>query len=92
MAVDYDLVILGGTPEGLDAAAQAARLGARVALIRQGLDGRRSPLQMQGLLQTNPNDHLSPPADSPLSPWQWAVQRATLIAETLTQDDWQQLM
>ncbi|MEL6398461.1 MAG: FAD-dependent oxidoreductase [Cyanobacteria bacterium J06607_6] len=92
MAVDYDLVILGGTPEGLDAAAQAARLGARVALIRQGLDGRRSPLLMQGLLQTNPNDPLSPPTDSPLSPWQWAVQRAILIADTLTQDDWQQLM
>lgn len=33
MAVDYDLVILGGTLEGRRAAIQAARYGARVALV-----------------------------------------------------------
>ena len=92
MAVDYDLVILGGTPEGLDAAAEATRLGARVALICQGLEGRRSPLQLQGLLQTNPHAPFPSAADSAIAPWQWAVQRATLIADTLTQDDWQRLM
>ncbi|MEL6776577.1 MAG: FAD-dependent oxidoreductase [Cyanobacteria bacterium J06597_16] len=35
MAVDYDLVILGGTVEGRLAAMQAANYGARVALIEQ---------------------------------------------------------
>ena len=42
MAVEYDLVILGGTIEGRVAAARAARYGARVALI-----------EPPGLFQTN---------------------------------------
>ncbi|MCG8362796.1 MAG: FAD-dependent oxidoreductase, partial [Pseudanabaenales cyanobacterium] len=33
MAVDYDLVIVGGTPEAREAAVSAALLGARIALV-----------------------------------------------------------
>ncbi|MGF1460353.1 MAG: FAD-dependent oxidoreductase [Leptolyngbyaceae cyanobacterium] len=92
MAVDYDLVILGGTPEGVVAAATAARYGGRVALVLQGLDGRRSPLQMQGLLRQTPS---ALPTDSKtLRPqWQWqrAQQQAELIAACLTEADQSQL-
>lgn len=90
MAIEYDLVILGGTPEGIDAAARATQLGARVALVLQGLDGRRSPLLTHGLftaMQTPPA-----PVASPLSPWQRVRQRAHLIADALTSEDFQRLM
>jgi len=93
MAVDYDLVILGGTPEGYEAAAQAARYGARAALVLQDLSGPRSPLLLQGLWHTTAAHPLAcPPPDSQVSPWQWAQQRATLIADTLTRDCLQQLV
>jgi pyruvate/2-oxoglutarate dehydrogenase complex dihydrolipoamide dehydrogenase (E3) component len=36
MTVEYDLVVIGDSPEGIDAAATAATLGARVALVKQG--------------------------------------------------------
>ncbi|MGF1523606.1 MAG: FAD-dependent oxidoreductase [Leptolyngbyaceae cyanobacterium] len=94
MAVDYDLVVLGGTPEGYDAARHAARLGARVALILQGIDGRRSPLQTLGALCSTQllavDNH--PSLDATQVAWQWAIQRAELIADTLASDDAQQLM
>jgi pyruvate/2-oxoglutarate dehydrogenase complex dihydrolipoamide dehydrogenase (E3) component len=35
---------------------------------------------------------MPPSADSSGSPWQWLQQRASLIAETLSGDDWSQLM
>ncbi|MGL5875108.1 MAG: dihydrolipoyl dehydrogenase family protein [Xenococcaceae cyanobacterium] len=35
MTVEYDLVVIGGSPEGLYAATTAASLGARIALVRQ---------------------------------------------------------
>ena len=43
MAVDYDLVIVGGTLEAREAATSAASLGARVALVEPELD-RANPL------------------------------------------------
>lgn len=93
MAVDYDLVILGGTPEGYEAARYGASLGARVALVLQGLDGRRSPLQTLGTLGMAPSFLKSSAAIArSQSPWQYAIQRAALIAETLTSDDFQRLM
>ena len=38
MAVDYDLVVIGSSQEGIYAAATAARLQARVALVTQNLE------------------------------------------------------
>ena len=93
MAVDYDLVVLGGTQAGQEAARYAAQLGARVALVMQGLEGRRSPLQTLGTIWTTRASNLgyqSPEITE--SSWQWAIQRATLIADTLTREDFQQLM
>lgn len=93
MAVEYDLVILGGTPEGYSAAAEAMRYGARVALILQDLEGARSSLIHRGLLQLTEHPTVGrPPDESVISAWQWAKQRAMLIADTLTQDTAQQLM
>jgi len=93
MAVDYDLVILGGTPEGIEAAQQAVLRGARVALVLQGLDGRRSPLRTLGTLWLTQSPQIaSLLPDSPLSPWQRARQQADLAARALTQEDFQQLM
>jgi pyruvate/2-oxoglutarate dehydrogenase complex dihydrolipoamide dehydrogenase (E3) component len=92
MAIEYDLVIIGGTPEGYYAAERALQLGARVALIRQGIDGRRSQLYTQGILQTQRTHPDPPPPETPLSPWQWLTQRAAWIADTLTSDDWPRLM
>jgi len=93
MAVDYDLVIVGGTPEGYGAATQAAQHGARVALVLQGLSGPRSPLLHRGLLHATAGPPFAPPApESDATPWQWAKQRAALIADTLTRDSLQQLM
>ncbi|MEL6382366.1 MAG: NAD(P)/FAD-dependent oxidoreductase [Cyanobacteria bacterium J06626_18] len=93
MPVDYDLVVLGGTQEGYDAARHAAQLGARVALVLQGLDGRRSPLQTLGALWSTrlPMPSNTQP-DAALATWQWAIQRAELIAATLVSDEPQQLM
>lgn len=91
MAISYDLVIMGGTPEGFYAAEQATQQGARVALIRQGGEGRRSYLYTRGMFQSL-RDGLTVPAETGLSPWQWMTQRATWIAETLTSEDWQRLM
>lgn len=48
MAVDYDLVVIGGTPAGAIAANTAARLGARVAWVWQGADLGQSQPQLQG--------------------------------------------
>ncbi|MDB9524883.1 NAD(P)/FAD-dependent oxidoreductase [Oscillatoria sp. CS-180] len=89
MAVDYDLIILGGTPEGYEAAEQAAQLGARVAWILNGQEGRRSPLFLETLLLSNPQ---SEPSASQSSQWQRAVERAKLTADVLTQEDLQRLM
>ena len=93
MAVDYDLVILGGTQEGYEAAQQAIQRGARVALVLNGLDGRRSPLQTLGALWATRAPHLvCPSPESPKTNWQWAIQRATLIADVLANEDPEQLM
>ncbi len=40
MSVDYDLVVIGGSPEGIYAAAKAVHLKARVALVTQGFEGQ----------------------------------------------------
>ena len=92
MAVEYDLVVWGGTPEGCYAARHAVQLGARVALVLQGLDGRRLPLQTLGALWTTRPPVLGdlPPEDAQAT-WRWAIQRAALIANTLTSDGLQQL-
>ncbi|NER83980.1 MAG: hypothetical protein F6K42_31445, partial [Leptolyngbya sp. SIO1D8] len=88
MAVDYDLVILGGTQEGYEAAQHAAQLGARVAWVLQGLDGRRSPLETLGTIWSTQISGLTDhPLSSAQTPWQWAIQRATLIADILTSED-----
>ncbi|RZM77251.1 FAD-dependent oxidoreductase [Leptolyngbya iicbica] len=93
MAVEYDLVIVGGTSEGITAATAASRYGARVALILQGLDSGRSHLIQQGLWSLTATHPLAmPPGESGVSPWQWAKQRATLIADTLTRDTAVRLM
>ncbi|WP_204141416.1 FAD-dependent oxidoreductase [Halomicronema sp. CCY15110] len=93
MAVEYDLVIVGGTPEGIAAAAAASRYGARVALVLQDLEGERSRLIQQGLWSLTATHPLAtPPPESMATPWQWAKQRAALIADTLTRDTLPQLM
>jgi pyruvate/2-oxoglutarate dehydrogenase complex dihydrolipoamide dehydrogenase (E3) component len=93
MAVEYDLVIVGGTPEGIAAAAAASRYGARVALVLQDLEGERSRLIQQGLWPLTATHPLAiPPPESTVTPWQWVRQRATLIADTLTRDTLAQLM
>ncbi|MGD1860033.1 MAG: FAD-dependent oxidoreductase [Leptolyngbyaceae cyanobacterium] len=93
MAVDYDLVILGGTAESYAAATQAVRYGARVALVLQNIDAARSALICQGLFESSPHRFSNGlPADSRLTLWQWAKQRAILIADTLTKDDAQRLL
>jgi pyruvate/2-oxoglutarate dehydrogenase complex dihydrolipoamide dehydrogenase (E3) component len=43
MSVDYDLIILGATPAGIQAAIAAATLKARVALITQGITSTAAP-------------------------------------------------
>ena len=40
---DFDLVVIGAGAAGLSVAAGAAQLGASVALIERGVDGRRLP-------------------------------------------------
>ena len=93
MAVDYDLVILGGTPEGYSAAAEAIRYGARVALILHGLEGDRTSLIYRGLWQLAARSTLEMlTSASTVTPWQWTKERATLIADTLTQNAPQELM
>ncbi|MEM9120463.1 MAG: FAD-dependent oxidoreductase [Cyanobacteria bacterium P01_F01_bin.56] len=93
MAVDYDLVILGGTPEGYSAAAEASRYGARVALILHGLEGDRTSLIHRGLWQLAARSAWEMrTSGSPVTPWQWTQQRATLMADTLTQNAPQELM
>lgn len=91
MAVDYDLVVLGGTQAGYEAANHAAHLGARVALVLHELDGRRSQLQTLGTLWATRFPR-NADAKSSQEYWQWALQRATLIAENLCSDAPQQLM
>lgn len=92
MAIEYDLVIFGATPEGVSAADRAIQLGARVALICQGADGRRSPLLHQGLLDSLQLAAIQPPNETVSSPWQWLQQRSTLIADTLSDPDLPGLM
>lgn len=41
MSVEYDLVVIGGSPEGVFAAIAAASLNARVALVEQSFKGYR---------------------------------------------------
>ena len=43
MSVDYDLIILGATPAGIQAAIAATTLKARVALITQGITSTAAP-------------------------------------------------
>jgi pyruvate/2-oxoglutarate dehydrogenase complex dihydrolipoamide dehydrogenase (E3) component len=55
MAVDYDLIVIGGSPEGIFAAATAARLNARVALVEQPfeeLSGNAEAIYNRALTQT----------------------------------------
>ena len=90
MAVDYDLVIIGGTPAGAIAANTAARLGARVAWVWQGADLGQSQLQLQGWVWgsqrlvdsgwTASILGMPPPARSDTA-WAAVQQWAELIAE-----------
>lgn len=91
MAVDYDVVILGGTQEGYTAAQHAAQLGARAAWVLQGQYGRRSPLVLAGTIW---KARVPPPLtkDSRRVLWKETLQQARLAAETLTDDDFQDLM
>lgn len=93
MAVDYDTVILGGTPEAYEAARYGAQVGARVAWVLQGQDGRKSSLQYWGLLQLAKG---FPPTlrfgESFPVRWRSTVQRAGQIAQDLTSTDFQQLL
>ncbi|MDX2244304.1 MAG: FAD-dependent oxidoreductase [Leptolyngbyaceae cyanobacterium bins.302] len=43
MSVDYDVIIFGATPAGIQAAIAAATLKARVALITQGISSQAAP-------------------------------------------------
>lgn len=54
MTVDYDLIVLGGTPVGRYAAARAHQMGARVALIEPPAPSAPSPLLCSLLAQLNP--------------------------------------
>ena len=49
--VDYDVVIIGGSPVGRYAAIAATQLGATVALVEQGLDQRSTALMPHALTQ-----------------------------------------
>ena len=59
MAVDYDLVIIGGTPAGRYAAVAATQLRAKVALVE--------PPNEQGATSVGLLDHLSPHATSQIA-------------------------
>ena len=91
MAVDYDLVVLGGTQAGYEAASHAAHLGARVALVLHELAGPQSTLKTLGTLWATRFPH-SVVAKSRQEYWQEALQRAALLAESLRSEAPQQLM
>ena len=66
MAVDYDLVVIGSSQEGIYAAAAAARLQARVALVTQNLEEHsyssaiifgHSLAQIAGFVSNNQKNH-----------------------------------
>lgn len=88
MAIEYDLVILGATPEGVYAAERATQFGARVALILQGLDGRRSSITLHSLFASMQASHHV----SAVRSWEALLQKAARVAETLTAEDFQRLM
>lgn len=77
MAVDYDLIIMGATPVGFQAAIAAATLKARVALITQGISPRHAPeaIPLQAIRYLahqsgQPSPKLSLAQSLP-RPWQW---------------------
>lgn len=87
MAVDYDLVIIGGTGAAAIAAQQAAQYGARVAWVLQGEGGDPRTEALRGFLWSSrppvPRQGTSPgPQATPLERWatarQWALQGAAL--------------
>jgi pyruvate/2-oxoglutarate dehydrogenase complex dihydrolipoamide dehydrogenase (E3) component len=49
MAVEYDLVIIGGSPAGIEAARLAAHCHARVALVQQGVEFKSTGIGLQVL-------------------------------------------
>ncbi len=80
MAVDYDLIILGATPAGIQSAIAAATLKARVALLTQGdpLPALPEALPSQALLHLA---QISQTAAAPLP--------AALATQPPTRPDWQ---
>lgn len=77
MSVEYDLIIFGATPAGIEAAIAAATLKARVALITQGISPNTAPelLSQQTLLHlAHTNEQLHQPELQPL----WQTAPATL--------------
>lgn len=84
MTVDYDVVILGGTPEGYEAAQYAAHLGARVAWVLQGPGCQASLSAILGAMGTAQS--------MPTLQWQWRVQRVQLMLDVLTSDSLSALM
>jgi pyruvate/2-oxoglutarate dehydrogenase complex dihydrolipoamide dehydrogenase (E3) component len=90
MAVDYDLVIVGGTPAGAIAANTAVRLGARVAWVWQGADLGQAQRQLQGWMWGTQRCVDAgwtaaivgmPPLVLPDAAWQAVQQWADLIAD-----------
>lgn len=76
MSIDYDLVVFGATPAGVQAAIAAATLKARVALITQGITPTNLPeavphhalLDLATRITPHPLTHSPTDSDSPL---QW---------------------
>jgi pyruvate/2-oxoglutarate dehydrogenase complex dihydrolipoamide dehydrogenase (E3) component len=98
MAVEYDVIILGGTPAGAIAADRAVRWGARVAWVWQGNDLGRCHRQQRGVVwgsrwrhQADWVAHLgltAPPTPEPTA-WstvqRWAAVIADLPCQPLTE-------
>ncbi len=96
MTVDYDLIILGGSPAGRYAAAQAHHAGARVALIEPPTSTLDNTLFHHFLVQLNPQlrsdlerSHWHQTPQVPVYSerkwdWQKILRSAEISAETLT--------
>ncbi len=92
MSVEYDLVVIGKSEAGIYAALTATRLGARVALVEQGISAH--PLQNQALFQWGQrikNQARQPqgsslPAIDPGQQWQNALTWVREMMVTLDTD------
>src|SRR5690606_25315358 len=77
-AMQYDLLILGDTPDALAAAEEAALLGRRIAILRPDVDGRGTSSGIGAVLGTfgdGPTDEALPANDDPRSLWNEAVRQ-----------------